>query len=1007
MSRVPLSPPSQTLPSRPSKISDDLVSQRVLVQWRDRIVAFIQTYLTGAKGIIITGTLSASLYLVLTLAFPLWTWWYHTNDTLGTIAVRSTWAHYFYFFGTSRFFAITMGILGAMIVFTLFALQVVALYIARQMTNVRQAQWLIVAFSTIFMIILVGMHPITSTDLYGYLARSYLIADIHQNPTVSLATILPGGYLVPHARPPAPYGPLWLLLCGAIGSVVDENLLLAMILMKLLMVVAALGTIGIVAWIAEKVLPGQRTQTLGILAWSPLLLFEGIGNAHNDIVMMFFVVASIALLIARRPILSLPVLMLGILIKYSMGALVPLWCVVILLQYCWQGNDPVHFQRGNLQMMWDQVVAIIRTRINWRSVVRIFGIGGGLTIAVAIICYAPFWAGLKTFTGLGQQLGATYFFISLTQLIFYGATALFPTLPSAGIGSALRAIFYTIFFLYVLYETGQLFRRGPAVTVVHLVQAAGKVVLALLILVTFWYQPWYIVWLVPLAALTPNAALRRNMSMLALGGLMTYPVAHFAFPNTPPPARDALVQLCMMLVAFGFLLIFRHSSGGSWSQFFSQRFSELSHQIERYPRLSNQLMLGSILLIAAMLRLVQLGNITSLRQASNGLATAVSDAHGFAGEFGAVEDTLQHIFGDAAWAVLLPTAIVGTITVGVIYQLASDLFTRIIPGRQYIAGLIAALVAATAQWHIALSRSGVEIVLLPLLITLATLGIWRGFSMPELTDRTRLLWLGGSGICIGLMVALEPGFWLLALLTILTVGAVGLYYRFQRNHLEQQMFIDKRLRELGVLGVSVMITALPTLWLYLSTIMGTPPGSALLARSTSHTPFTTSIFSAQFWNSAWVHQRSLLHLIVTQDYNAAGPSTNSTPLVSGLILPFIIIGIVLAIRWWRTQEFAIVVMLALLPFIVAFATTISPSIIAATTLLPVICLVAALGATEVANLFAMAEEIVFGSENTIFISRQTFLRVTLLLLIIVLTAFAFIWYFATTVSGPSQLIRPA
>ena len=79
---------------------------------------------------------------------------------------------------------------------------------------------------------MIWMQPITTTDLYGYVARGYLYAHLHQNPMITPAQLLPGGILVD--RPAAPYGPVWLLIAGAVSLVAGENLLLNMLLFKVI-----------------------------------------------------------------------------------------------------------------------------------------------------------------------------------------------------------------------------------------------------------------------------------------------------------------------------------------------------------------------------------------------------------------------------------------------------------------------------------------------------------------------------------------------------------------------------------------------------------------------------------------------------------------------------------------------------------------------------------------------------------------------------------------------------
>src|SRR5579875_1528074 len=329
-------------PKRPALESESMLSHaesaslRIMLPWRERLAAFAARNLSGTRGLVVSGAGMTVIYLLMTLAFPITSWWYRVDDNLGTIPSHVRWARPLIALGGPHQLSVWMALITLGIIIALFGLQALATFAARTSQDAQKAQRLIIIFAVAFIAVQVMMQPITSTDLYGYLARSYLIATLHQNPTISLSTFLPGGYLVPHARPPAPYGPLWLLICGGVGAIAGENLLLAMLLMKAIVAAATIGTILLVARLADRILPGQRVQALVFFAWSPLLIFEAAGNGHNDMVMMVCVVGALAAIQAKKPFWAFPLLALGVLIKYSVGALVPLWAVFLLFVFCWR-----------------------------------------------------------------------------------------------------------------------------------------------------------------------------------------------------------------------------------------------------------------------------------------------------------------------------------------------------------------------------------------------------------------------------------------------------------------------------------------------------------------------------------------------------------------------------------------------------------------------------------------------------------------------------------------------
>lgn len=83
------------------------------------------------------------------------------------------------------------------------------------------------------------------------------------------------------------------------------------------------------------------------------------------------------------------------------------------------------------------------------------------------------------------------------------------------------------------------------------------------------------------------------------------------------------------------------------------------------------------------------------------------------------------LFGASGWAIRLVAAMAGLATIPFLYLLARELFPPE-EGQPSLVGLLAAFWLATSYWHIIYSRFGIEPVLLPLLITLASYFLWRG-----------------------------------------------------------------------------------------------------------------------------------------------------------------------------------------------------------------------------------------------------------------------------------------
>ncbi|MBA3825468.1 MAG: hypothetical protein H0X24_16410, partial [Ktedonobacterales bacterium] len=562
-----------------------------------------------------------------------------------------------------------------------------------------------------------------------------------------------------------------------------------------------------------------------------------------------------------------------------------------------------------------------------------------------------------------------------------------------------------------------------------------------------WLVPWYVVWLLPLAALAPDGVLRRHAVMLAFGGMLTYIIEYFAFVNQPDVTRNFFVQFFLVLVAFVPLLVLNHGgTPAAWRLALNRYLGGISSFVADRPRFAQRLMLGLILVVAGLLRLLALGTngqgTDPLHHISGNLSVAVADARGLEKLFAVLQSLCVLAFGNRPFAVLLPSALIGTATVWLIASLAEELFARIIPERAQIIGLLAALFVATAQWHVALSRSGAQVVLLPCLIAAAALLLWRarrlrlqalqlwakavvppaarnGGARPDgrgaaapagkhtsqlaedaalqaiLLRRWPLLAL--MSICVGLVSILEPTLWPIPVALIVVTISTGWNRRREIYAVSEAL----------LLGGLTALVALPTAWYYLARYVGFPPGSALLARSNPHHSTNVSPLSLDFWGHILGNLWLELGVLVTQNYSAAGAQTGGIPILPALLVPFLVVGLWLTLRGGRTPAALMLAVLAALPFLVGITVVAPSSVIIAATALPIMCILPAIGLEAVAHWFASLPAAMSGPDNTVFISRENLLRVALLLILLIATVSTFFWYFANTIVGPTHIVRPA
>lgn len=994
---------------------------------------------------LVAGTLSTFVYLGFVAAFPITRWWNHphTNDAAASINDMGRITGYSPFAAVGFFVAILV----------LFACQFLAMTAAgraqalfgqdpRMTAIVRRVVFL---FPLLFGALMVWMQPVTTTDLYGYVARGYLYVHLGQNPMTHAAFQLPEGLTV--NRPPSPYGPAWLLVAALLSLLSGEHLLVNMLAFKLIGLAAVAGTLWLVDVLARSLWPERRLRIAALVGWSPLLIFESVGNGHNDVVMVFLVLVALVLMLRDRPQLALACLVLGALVKYESAIFVPLWLVYEIRRRTMQSAVAAAGEADEAAgraaphrraVRWVRGAVASARQVDLRRVGPLVGGAALLGSLLIVIFYLPFWEGLNTFTGLGQQLRPLYYNSSLVGFLSGPLQLIIPTEHDAALDKTLRLIFYTLFFIYAYVQTLRLWRIGPDITLSNVITAAAKITFAALLLITFWFQPWYVIWLLPLAALSAEPFIRRQGTIFAVGALLTYAVGNFLFVNDT--GQDIFVQFFEILVAFGPLLLLRAAPYEQGFAGIARRYlGALGEGLRLRPVFWERVMLVLIVVVAALLRIVRLGNLFAalpsgstegnlLNQLSGDLKLGLADPQGLSGPFVFVQALLVQVFGPTALAFLLPSAVLGSLTVIAVYLLAYEIMRQgDFPGKRPVA-ILAALFAATSRWHVSLSRSGVEVVLLPLLMCLAvywlllalrlrpavrsaTAGTNGGVATPRMPPggaegrrrlrpgQRQLLYFAASGIATGLACDVAPGLWLVPLIV---VGFLAVWqWRRPKGH-------GVTRAGLTTLVVTFAISGLPVAWQYLDRVIGFAPGSALLARSTTHLGPGPAPLSLSFWQVAAQNAAAVLQLLATQDYTAGYPAVGSAPIIPTLLGPVFFVGLALMIWRWRRFESLALLLLVALPLAASISVGTPTGIIEAASILPAMCIVPAFALYAIGEWLAHLP-IVLDRVNgvRVFTTPEQIGRLLLLVFLVVSTVRTFFWYFEATLPPRQHQFTPS
>lgn len=301
--------------------------------------------------------------------------------------------------------------------------------------------------------------PLLSSDVVGYVAYARL--GFH-----GVDPYLHGTALITHDRiahfakwrsTPTAYGPLFTAATSLLGGL---GLTAALWVFKLLAGTAAFA-IGLLTVLTARQLSHDPTRALLIVGLNPVLLVYGIGGAHNDFIAVLAMAVGMYALAQGRQARSAVMFVVSCAIKAPAALIIPFALV---------GTRPR--RRLVLGLVAGLAIAFVLS-------LALFGAGGIAGYTRGLHNEATH-ASPHSFPGwLGRHLGIS------------GSERLSPFLREVGITILLGAVAA----LLVLTARG-----------LNWISAAGWATLALL-LTTTWLVPWYVVWLLPLTALSASRRL--------------------------------------------------------------------------------------------------------------------------------------------------------------------------------------------------------------------------------------------------------------------------------------------------------------------------------------------------------------------------------------------------------------------------------------------------------------------------------------------------------------------
>jgi alpha-1,6-mannosyltransferase len=303
--------------------------------------------------------------------------------------------------------------------------------------------------------------PLFSADVFGYIDYARLMVLHGLEPYLHGAADAARDPVVPYVRwrdISTPYGPLFTLASAPAAWLSVPAALWAF---KTLAAALSLGCCALVWRIAERraLPPLPAVLFVGL---NPLLLAYGVGGGHNDFLLVALTLVAILLALDRHPVATGALGALTVGIKASGGLLLPFLLMSQPLQ-------------------------------RWSRRVLAGMLAGG--VAVLVLAVAGFGDEALSFV---SQIREQQQFVASESVPGRVATLLgFDALPAG-----LRLLFALAFVAALVGLLWATWRER-----IDWLTAAGWATLALL-LSTAWLVPWYVVWLLPLAAVARDPRLR-------------------------------------------------------------------------------------------------------------------------------------------------------------------------------------------------------------------------------------------------------------------------------------------------------------------------------------------------------------------------------------------------------------------------------------------------------------------------------------------------------------------
>ena len=319
--------------------------------------------------------------------------------------------------------------------------------------------------------------PLFSRDAYSYAAQGEMmsrgISPYLFGPGMIGVNAFSGLVDRLWANATSPYGPVFLWLAGVNATVVHHNELLAVVGFRLL---ALIGVIAIAVYVPRLARSYGRDPSVAFVmaVLNPLVLIHLVAGAHNDALMLGFLLAGLWYARERRPVLGIVLCTIGAMIK------VPAFIGVVYIGWTWLGDDAPRRSRIRLAVTATALGAAIMAAVS-----EMVGLGWGWVAALKNPGTVSSWSDPPTAVGEWAATLLRGLGLGNHQPLIVNGVRDIGLLAAAAIG------------LHLLWKA-----KGA-----ETMRAIGLTLLAVVVLGPT-VQPWYLAWSVVVLATIAEHRLR-------------------------------------------------------------------------------------------------------------------------------------------------------------------------------------------------------------------------------------------------------------------------------------------------------------------------------------------------------------------------------------------------------------------------------------------------------------------------------------------------------------------